>query len=160
MSTSHQIIFQITVFVFYTLIAKYVGLQGSQLFVALIDFQEAFPSVNRALLIEKLGNLGVSDKFCRCLCAIFYRNTFSIRSGDKVTSEYTVTTGLREGSVLSPLLFSLFISDIRDEVLRPFSRGDFLKQDPRLNKVPIPGLLYADDLVLFCLSGDLLRERL
>jgi hypothetical protein len=148
------------IFVFYTLVAKYVGLQGSQLFVALIDFQKAFPSVNRALLIRKLGALGVSDKFCQCLCAIFYRNTFSIRSGNKVTCEFPVTTGLREGSVLSPLLFSLFISDICGEVLRPFSRCDFLKQDPQLNGVPVPGLLYADDLVLFCLSGDLLRDRL
>ncbi len=148
------------IFVFCTLITKYVGLQGSQLFVALIDFQKAFPSVNRALLIRKLGTLGVSAKFCQCLCAIFYRNTFSIRSGDKVTCEFPVTTGLREGSVLSPLLFSLFISDIRDDVLRPFLRCDFLKRDPCLNSIPVPGLLYADDLVLFCLSGDLLRERL
>jgi hypothetical protein len=35
-----------------------------------------------------------------------------------------------------------------------------LKKDPHLNGVPIPGLLYADDLVLFCLTADLLRERL
>jgi hypothetical protein len=63
-------------------------------------------------------------------------------------------TGLREGSVPSPLLFSLFISDISDEVIRPFGQGEFLKRDPELNGVPIPGLLYADDLVLFCLTGD------
>ncbi len=148
------------IFVFTTLLAKYVGLQSSQMYVALIDFQKAFPSVNRALLIEKLGALGVSDKFRRGLCAIFYCNTFSIRMGEKVTAPLPVTTGLREGSVLSPLLFSLFISDVTGEVLRPFDRREFLKQDPSLNGVPIPGLLYADDLVLFCLTGDLLRERL
>ncbi len=148
------------IFVFWTLVSKYVGLQGSQLFVALIDFQKAFPSVNRALLIEKLRDLGVSDKFCRCLCAIFYRNSFSIRSGNKVTQEFPVTTGLREGSVLSPILFSLFIADMGRSVLLPFGRREFLKQDPGLNGIPIPGLLYADDLVLFCLTGDLLRERL
>ncbi len=148
------------IFVFSTSVAKYVDLHRSQLFVALIDFQKAFPSVCRAHLIEKLGAMGVSDKFRRCLCAIFYRNTFSIRSGDKVMHEFSVTTGLREGSVLSPLLFSLFISDVGSEVLRPFGRQEFLKQDPCLNGVPIPGLLYADDLVIFCLTGDLLWERL
>jgi hypothetical protein len=148
------------IFVFTTLISRYVGLQGSQLFVALIDFQKAFPSVNRAKLVAKLGDLGVSDKFRRGLCAIFHRNSFVIRSGNKVTEEFPVTTGLREGSVLSPLLFSLFISDITHNVLQPFGRHDFLKRDPTLNGVPIPGLLYADDLVLFCLTGDNLRERL
>jgi hypothetical protein len=139
------------VFVFRCLIARYVGVLRSQLFVALIDFQKAFPSVNRALLVEKLGVLGVSWKFRRCICAIFHRNSFAIRSGNQVTKEFPVTTGLREGSVLSPLLFSLFISDICEEVLRPFSREEFLKRDPQINGVPVPGLLYADDLVLFCL---------
>jgi hypothetical protein len=148
------------ILVFKTLIARYVGVSRSRLFVALIDFQKAFPSVNRALLIEKLGRLGVSYKFRRCLCAIFYRNSFAIRTGNKVTREFPVITGLREGSVLSPLLFSLFISDFGEEVLRPFSPGDFVKRDPQLNGIPIPGLLYADDLVLLCLTGDLLRERL
>jgi hypothetical protein len=77
-----------------------------------------------------------------------------------VTAEFPVTTGLREGSVLSPLLFVLFMCDIQTTVLRPFARADYWKRDPELNGVPIPGLLYADDLVLFCLSPDLLRERL
>jgi hypothetical protein len=44
------------------------------------------------------------------------------------------------------------------EVLAPFD--GFLQSDPRLNGVKIPGLLYADDLVLLCLTGDLLRARL
>ncbi len=146
------------ILVLLSLIWKYVSVQKAQLFAALIDFQKAFPSVNRALLIHKLGVLGVSGKFRGCLCAIFYRNSFSLRAGSKVTCELPVTTGLREGSVLSPLLFSLFISDMSTEVLAPFD--GFLQSDPRLNGVKIPGLLYADDLVLLCLTGDLLRARL
>ncbi len=148
------------VFVFMSLIFKYVGVRRASLFVALIDFQKAFPFVNRALLIEKLRGLGVSDQFCWCLCAIFYKNTFSIRSGNSVTAEFPVTTGLREGSVLSPLLFSLFIADMTQEVLRPYGPREFLKSDPMLNGLSIPGLLYADDLVLLCLSADFLRDRL
>jgi hypothetical protein len=148
------------VFVFFTLVAKVVGLQGRQLFVALIDFQKAFPSVNRALLLDKLAKFGLSARFCRCLLATFDGNTFVLRSGDKVTDAFPVSTGLREGSVLSPLLFSLFVADMCQSILRPFGSEDFLKKDPALNGVPIPGLLYADDLVFFCLSGDLLRARL
>jgi hypothetical protein len=52
------------------------------------------------------------------------------------------------------------VADIKSEVLNPFSNSDFLKKDPSLNGVPIPGQLYADNLVIFCLTGDLLRERL
>ncbi len=146
------------ILVFLTLIWKYVSVQKARLFAALIDFQKAFPSVNRALLVHKLGVLGVSGKFRTCLCSIFYQNCFALCAGRKVTSDFPVTTGLREGSVLSPLLFSLFISDMTREVLAPFE--GFLQSDPRLNGVKIPGLLYADDLVLLCLTGDLLRVRL
>ncbi len=150
------------VFVIFTLIAKYVWVRGGCLFAALIDFQKAFPSVCRAQLLVKLEVLGVSSRFRRCIAAMFDGNTFTIRSGSKVTSAFPMTTGLREGSVLSPLLFSLFMSDIQESVLRPFGRGtrEFVKKDPELNCVPVPGLLYADDLVFLCLTEDLLRERL
>jgi hypothetical protein len=50
--------------------------------------------------------------------------------------------------------------DIQSFVLCPFSCVEYWRKDPQLNGVPIPGLLYADNLVLFCLSADLLRERL
>ncbi len=42
------------VFVFVTLITKYVLLQNNFLYTCLIDFQKAFPSVNRAQLLTKL----------------------------------------------------------------------------------------------------------
>jgi hypothetical protein len=148
------------VFVFYTLLVKYVLVFGSTLHVCLVDFQKAFPSVHRAQLLDKLGEMGVSPRFRRAINSGFVNNTFTIRQGSKVTSEHPVTTGLREGSVLSPLLFILFISDMCASVLRPFRASEFLKRDPSINGIPVPGLLYADDLVLFCLNGDLLRERL
>jgi hypothetical protein len=144
----------------FTLLTKYVLVRGSSMFVALIDFQKAFPSVNRALLIAKLESLGVSARFQRCLVSIFADNTFAVRSGDKVTREFPVITGLREGSVLSPLLFVIFVSDMCSQVISPFGNHEYWRRDPSLNRVPIPGLMYADDLVLFCLSADLLRERL
>jgi hypothetical protein len=87
-------------------------------------------------------------------------NSFCIRQGSRVTCDFPVITGLREGSVLSPLLFILFVADMGESVLRPFSKSEFLKRDPELNCIPTPGLLYADDLVLVCLTADLLRERL
>ncbi len=148
------------VFVFFALLVKYVIVQGSSLFVCLVDFQKAFPSVNDAQLLSKLERLEVSTQFWRSINSTFAGNTFSIRHGSKVTEEFPVSTGLCKGSVFSPLLFVLFMSGIQKSVLCPFSHDEFLKKDPQMNGVPIPGLLYADDLVLFCLTAELLRERL
>jgi hypothetical protein len=46
------------VFVFFTLLTKYVVIRGASLFVCLIDFQRAFPSVNRAQLLDNWRTSG------------------------------------------------------------------------------------------------------
>jgi hypothetical protein len=148
------------VFVFFTLLMTYVAVRSLSMFVCLVDFQKAFPSVNRGQLLDKLHLMGVSSRFRRAINSTFVANTFAIRQGSKVTPEYPVTTGLREGSVLSPLLLILFMFDGQKSVLAPFTHEEFWKKDPILNGVPIAGLLYADNLAIFSLSADLLRERL
>ena len=94
---------------------------------------------------------------------MFADNTFTLRDEGVVTLPESVTTGLREGGVISPLLFSLFISDMCDSVLCPFTQSEFaqyLACDPALRVTPIPGLMYADDLIIFALNENLLRIRL
>jgi hypothetical protein len=149
------------VFVFYKLLERFVFGKGGVLFAALIDFKSAFPSVDRSLLFKKLAHLGISTRFGAALHSLFMGNTFVLRFGSGVTEEFQVNTGLREGSVLSPLLFSIFISDLETSVLRPFdSSRNFLFQDFRVSGIPIPGLLYADDLIILCRSQRALKERL
>ncbi len=150
-------------FTFATLIMKYVFVRCSPLFAALIDFQKAFPSVHRAKLLSKLERMGIPRKFLRALGVMFSGNTFCLRAEDCVTEAFPVITGLREGGVLSPLLFSLFISDMEESVLCPFTEEEFARtlcRDPELHGTVIPGLLYADDLILFALSENALRLRL
>ncbi len=63
--------------------------------------------------------------------------------------------------MLSPLLFSIFISDMERSVLLPFNpAADFRFSDFCVAGVPIPGLLYADDLVIFARSRLCLKFRL
>ncbi len=131
------------------------------MFAALIDFKSAFPSVDRSLLFGKLSKLGVSRRFGFALHSLFENNTFSLRFDRGVTKDFTVNTGLREGSVLSPLLFSIFISDLESSVLKPFdSSKNFLFSDFVVSGVPFPGLLYADDLVILARNHFCLKERL
>ncbi len=131
------------------------------LFAALIDFKSAFPSIDRSLLFKKLAAWGMSVRFGRALHSLFEGNTFTLRFESGVSEEFKVNSGLREGSVLSPLLFSLFIADMERSVLRPFNPSvNFQFQDFKIANVPFPGLLYADDLVILAKSRLCLRERL
>ena len=56
-------------------------------------------------------------------------------------NDFSVTTGLRQGCVLSPLLFSLYVNGLM-EVLRQEEIG------VRVDNLIIPGLMFADDLVI------------
>ncbi len=148
------------IFVFWKLILHFVHLHKGTLFVALIDFKSAFPSVDRNLLFARLAALGLSRKFSLALHSLFEKNSFQLRLGGEVSASFPVTTGLREGSVLSPLLFSIFISDLEREVLAPFPSSSFLTRDCIFQGVTVNGLLFADDLVIFSRSEAGLKMRL
>jgi hypothetical protein len=148
------------VFVFWKLLLHFVTRKKGLLFAALIDFKSAFPSVDRHLLFSRLADLGVSKKFGCALHSLFENNTFQLRLGDGTTKVFPVTTGLKEGSVLSPLLFSIFIADLEKEVLGPLSHKNFLHDDCYFQGICVNGLLFADDLLIFSRTQRGLRHRL
>ncbi len=148
------------VFVFWKLVSHFVNQKKGILFAALIDFRSAFPSVDRGLLFQRLADLGLSRKFGCALHSLFESNTFQLRLGNGVTRTFPVTTGLKEGSVLSPLLFSIFVADLEAAVLGPLAHKNFLHDDCYFQGVLTNGLMFADDLVIFARSERGLRERL
>ena len=74
------------------------------MFVAFIDFTKAYDKADRVKMWGCLEQMGVSGRFLRFLKALYQDN--SCRVGDKLSEEFVVNTGLRQGCVLSPLLFS------------------------------------------------------
>ena len=71
----------------------------------------------------------------------------------EVTDQFPCQKGVRQGCILSPLLFSLFISDL-ETVLRHNESG------VKLNRMSMDLLMYADDIVLISSSAAGLRKHL
>jgi hypothetical protein len=138
-------------------VSYYVTFKKGIFFAALIDFKSAFPSVHHVLLFNRLAELGISMKFGCALHSLFEGNTFQLRLDNGVTNVFPITTGLKEGSVLSPLLFSIFIADLKKEVLGPLSHKNFLHNDCFFGGICVNGILFADDLVIFARSQRGLR---
>ena len=78
-------------------------------FTAFIDFKKAYDFINRDKLWSRISNLGISGKMLNAVKSLYS----SVSSCVKVNSFYTewfgVSGGLRQGCILSPLLFNLYL---------------------------------------------------
>ena len=109
--------------------------------VAFADFAEACDKVDREKLWSCLQSVGVNGRFLRFLQALYDRNACREKVNGHIIEEFEVHTGLRQGCVLSLLLFSLYINSVVKRLKEDrcgVESGDEI----------VPGLLFADGTCL------------
>lgn len=94
-----------------------------KLLALFIDLKNTFPPVNYDLLWKKLERQGLSQKIIRIMRELYVKAEMAVVSDEGTSSFADVTLGLLQGEVLSLLLFSLFIADVRDFLTRREVRG-------------------------------------
>ena len=132
------------------------GSKRSKLYAAFIDFQKAFDTINREKLWEILKKIGVSTKMINILKAIYLHVKAKIRQGYENSDEINCPLGLRQGCLLSPVLFSLLIAEVAYQVALGGRTG--YQMIPGAQE--IFSLLFADDIVLLSLTPAGLQTQL
>ena len=138
-----------------TIFEKHCKKGDSKLYVAFIDFKKAFDLVPHNALFYKLLNLGIAGNFYEVIKSLYKNASARVKIENKLSESIKISRGLKQGDMLSPLLFNIFINDIIKEFEKPECDAPTL-----INDLIIGCLLYADDLVIFSKSAEGLQNSL
>ena len=136
------------------LLRKYCHKRGKRLYGCFVDFSKAFDCVPRDILMKKLQDRGINGKVLEIIKTLYLEDTASIKVGDTYSPPFKTNRGVRQGCVLSPLLFVLFLSDLQ-EIL------DDSKDNVKLDgETEISCLMWADDILILSETEEGLQKKL
>ena len=102
--------------ILHNLIQKYCHKKKGKIYGCFVDFSKAFDNVSRDILLNKLQKNGVDGKFFDILKTIYSNDMTCIKIGNRYSSPFKPNKGIRQGCVLSPLLFNIFLADLQKEL--------------------------------------------
>ena len=140
-----------------TLIDKYVThTNKGKLFCCFIDFQKAFDSIWHDGLLHKLLYKNIGGQFYHLISDMYLKTKCAVKNGNKRSSFFDYNRGVRQGCILSPILFNLYL----DEFPRLLETSRDTDSITLPNGLPLNCLFYADDLILISRSAAGLQKQL
>ena len=122
---------------------KYLS-KRKELWMAFVDLEKAFDRVPREVLWWALRKMGLCEWMIKIIESMYEGVTTSVKLGEELSSEFEIKVGMHQGSVLSPLLFSIVLEALSSK-----------------ERLGLPWeLLYADDLVILADSEKDLLARI
>ena len=112
--------------------------------MAFIDQEKAFDRVVRVELWKCLAELGIFGELLRAVQSLYICSQAAVRTREGETDWFDVKAGLKQGCVLSPLLFIIFM----DNTMKRANQEEN----------SIEELMFADDLVLIADDHIRLQE--
>ena len=88
--------------------------RGEVTIAVMTDFSKAFDTVDYFTLIRKLDSLNISTSTLNLIASYLTVRTQYVQVNEKFSSHKTVNFGVPQGSILGPILFNIYVSDMKE----------------------------------------------
>ena len=119
----------------------------------LLDCSKAFDTVEHSKLFQKLLDAKMPKIIVRMMTSIYRRQTANVRWKGQLSEEFPIRNGVRQGAVISPILFSFYMDNLFN-ILKSSGSGCFI------GKYNAGCAGYADDLLFLCPTRGGLQDML
>jgi len=96
---------------------------GNEVYVCFVDFEKAFDRVKWAKLMEVIKKVGVDWRDRRMLAELYTKQEVLVRVNGELTEPGKIGRGVRQGCLVSPLLFSIYAETMMAECLEGMDGG-------------------------------------
>ncbi|CAH1248758.1 Hypp8389 [Branchiostoma lanceolatum] len=127
---------------------------NSPLLINFIDFQKAFDSVHRESLWKILRAYGIPHKIVTIIGKFYEHFECNVITGNSLSKPFCVKSGVRQGCILSPILFLITIDWVMRATTSDRPRG--IKWTPNMY---LEELDFADDLAALSSVRTSLQEK-
>ena len=101
--------------------------QRQGLYQVFVVLTMAFDIVNREALWKILGKLGCPDHFVKLIRSFHDEMEVSVNVSGTLTDPFKVETGVKQGDLLAPTLFSVFFSIVLDDAFRDCNQEIYIR---------------------------------
>ena len=84
--------------------------------IIMLDYSKAFDKINISILLQKLKKLGVGGKIGRWIGNFLIGRKQRVSVNRKLSESSDIISGVPQGTILAPVLFLIYISDIGDKI--------------------------------------------
>lgn len=132
-------------------VIQYYLNSNNDVHVMLLDASKAFDCVHYVTLFNRLSEKGMCPLVIRVLLSMHLLQSIQVRWNGAVSGRFSVSNGVKQGGILSPVLFSIY-TDILLNELSNCGSGCYM------GNVFCGALAYADDIVLLAPNRSALER--
>ena len=126
---------------------------GATVTVTALDISKAFDRISYYALFSKLMKRQFPKPLIKVLLSWYTMCSVKVKWDGMFSEEFQPSAGVRQGGVLSPMLFAIYMEDIFS-LLRSRNKGCFI------GNVFLGCFLYADDILLISQSVSCMQDML